>query len=76
MMTIKTDKGNLPIAETFDKGTIAVAAGYKYYFRNYDGNTIYIKTLKGNHCKFAVVSSHNLYLSVMPRPKKQKENLS
>lgn len=75
MKTIKTDKGSLPIAETFDKSTLAVAAGYKYYFKNYDGNTIYIKSLKGNHCKFAVVSSHNLHLSVVPRTKIPKENL-
>lgn len=67
MMTIKTDKGNLPITDTFAKSTIALAAGYKYYFKNYDGNTIYIKTLKGNHCKFAVVCPNNLHLSVVKK---------
>ena len=53
-MIIRTDRGDLPITEEYKSATEAVKEGYKFYFRNYDGVAIYIKT-DGQHGKFATI---------------------
>lgn len=65
-MEIKTDRGTLPIAANFRTTGEATREGYRFYFRNYDGNAIFIKTLPGKRCNFAVVppkrtNGHDLY---------------